>query len=152
METALYFVAIVLNLIILLWWKTQCKWYFNDDKPHFPQTGHIILIMLGSLSPIFNLFITGFLITSYTIYRVKDDLQLKYTKLTHTLFGIKKPQEENKEIPTRDPIYSYCNSNYRCPLSNYCKHATTMRDKKTIVKSKFNKETGTCINYIYEGE
>ena len=122
--------------------KIACYYTVNPDS----------IKALRVASSIFNLFITGFLITSYITYRVRDDLQLKYTKLTHDLFGIKKPQEENKEIQIQDPINSYCELNYRCPLSGYCKHATTMKDKKTIVKSKFDKEKGTCINYIYEGE
>ena len=80
--TVLYFVFILLNLILLLWWR------YGVIRPYykFPTRGHIVLLMVAGCVPILNIAEFLILMVIYCIHRAEDDIELKESKFNKFWF------------------------------------------------------------------
>lgn len=87
MHIVIYFSTIVITTILLIWWRTCCEWDGFDT--HFPTKGHIILLVITSFIPIWNLVQFCIMIAVYLAARISGDLDLKSNRFTRKWFDIK---------------------------------------------------------------
>ena len=81
-----YYLPIVLNIIFLIWWRTNCKWEFDNTK--FPTKGHIVILSLLGLIPIWGLIQLIVLVIVYGAHRLTGDIVLKDTKFNRRWFDV----------------------------------------------------------------
>lgn len=85
-----YFTTIILTIIFLVWWRTGCEWRDRDSDAFpsfpFPTRGHVVLLIIGSLAPIYNIIQLCVLISAYAAARICKDLTLKDNKFNNFWF------------------------------------------------------------------
>lgn len=81
-----YFVTLVANIIILLWWRHACKWEEGTTSP-FPSRGHVLIFIVTALLPIWNIMQIAVLLGFYIGFRVSGTLELKKNKFNNFWFN-----------------------------------------------------------------
>lgn len=82
----IYVLPIILNVILLIWWRYNCEWDYSTWK--FPTRGHIVITFLVSLIPIIGLLLTLFLYIFYIMNRSDHYLYLKKNKFNKFWFDV----------------------------------------------------------------
>ena len=82
----LWFLPILLNVLILLWWRFSC---YNRYETKFPSRGHILLITLATFIPIFGIILCLIIIGIYIGARLAGEIHLKNNKFNKYWFDVK---------------------------------------------------------------
>ena len=80
---------VVVNFIILVWWRYCCT---SEFKYKFPTKGHILLFALLSFIPILGIIIMCILVAFYIGLRAVEDLHLKPNKFNKFWFDIEEDE------------------------------------------------------------
>ena len=91
----IYFVSLVLNIILLVWWRCSCEWCGFHHGIHFPTRGHTLILILIALIPIINIIELTVLAGVYIGMRLTEQLVLKENKFNKFWFDIGKEEKKN---------------------------------------------------------
>lgn len=90
-----YFACILLNLLLLVWWRRGTEWDTYGDEITFPSRGHVLLGFIFSLVPIWSAIQFVVLAIWYIIARCEGDIVLKKNKFNHYWFGIELDEDKD---------------------------------------------------------
>ena len=88
-----YFASILFNLLLLIWWRRGTEWD-TYENPSFPSRGHILILFVLSLIPIWGCIQFIVLAIWYIIARCDNDIVLKKNKFNHFWFGTEIDEED----------------------------------------------------------
>jgi len=83
----LYLFVFIFIFGFLIWWRHSCEW-INEPKTKFPTRGHILLISITGLLPVFNLIFLSLLIVSFVNAKEDKELKLKNNKFNRFWFDV----------------------------------------------------------------
>lgn len=87
--TIVFFVALIWNVLLLLWWRHSCEWEYPDEIK-FPTRGHVLILALLAFAPIWNCVQAILLTIIYIVCRCNQDLHLKKSKFNKFWFDTDK--------------------------------------------------------------